>query len=229
MTLGREAFAMRRRRVHHLPAVLSLLLCCACSGCVPRLLGPHAEIKEVAKSGDPTALCEALEVLIDQRRDRRADREYAYDQIRKQPEETAAYYYALASITGRLVQDRGLLGAPQIGEIERAARKSMALDPTFQDGAAPRLLGTLYVFAPATFLEHGDSETGLELLEEQTAKRPDVIQNHLRLAEAYIALSDPEPATPHLCRCLTHSQTLRPDEQRLLNQLMRTVGRVRCE
>jgi hypothetical protein len=209
--------------------VLSILLGVVSSGCVPRILGPHSEIKEVAKSRDASALCEALEVLIDQRRDRRADREYAYEQIRQFSEETAAYYYALASITGRLVQERGLLGAPQIKEMERAAEKSIALDPTFQDGAARRLLGTLYVFAPATFLEHGDSETGLELLEELSEEMPDVIQNHLRLAEAYIALSDPTPAGPHLCRCLADSQALRPDEQRLLNQLMRTVGQVRCD
>lgn len=207
----------------------SVLLCTTISGCVPSILGPHDEIEEVAKSRDATALCEAVEVLIDQRRDRRADREYAYDEVRKYSEETAAYYYALASITGRLVQERGLLGAPQIREMERAAEKSRAMDPTFQNGAATRLLGTLYVFAPATLLEHGDSETGLELLEQLTEERPDVVQNHLRLAEAYIALSDPAPATPHLCLCLAKRAQLRPDEQRLLDQLVRTVGPVHCD
>jgi hypothetical protein len=212
-----------------LTASLLALLCTAGIGCVRSILGVHAELEEVAQSRNASALCEALEVLIDQRRDRRADREYAYDQIRTFSEETAAYYYALASITGRLVQDRGLLGAPQIGEMEGAAEKSRALDPTFQQGAATRLLGTLYVFAPTTFLEHGDSETGLELLEELTVQMPDVVQNHLRLAEAYIALSDPVPAEPHICTCLAQRDQLRPDDQRLLDQLIRTVGPARCE
>lgn len=220
---------MQRRSLRLVPAVLSLLACASLSGCVPDILGPHAEIEEIAKTRDATALCEALERLIDQRRDRRADRELAYDAVRTYAEETAAYYYALASITGRLVQERGLLGAVQIREMERAAEKSRALDPTYQNGAATRLLGTLYVFAPATFLDHGDSETGLELLEELTAERPDVLQNHLRLAEAYIALSDPAPATPHLCLVMAQRAQLRPDDQRLVDQLVRTVGPVQCE
>lgn len=216
---------MRRHPLHSLAGVLLLL----CTGCVPSILGPHKEMKEVAKARDAVALCEALEVLIDQERDRRADREFAYDQVREYSEETAAYYYARASITGRLVQERGLLGAPQIREMEAAAEKSRALDPKYQNGAAARLLGTLYVFAPATLLEHGDSETGLEILEELTEEMPDIPQNHLRLAEAYIALSDPQPAQPHLCRAIAEKAKLRPDEQRLVDQLVRTIGPVTCE
>ena len=216
---------MGRRHLRLLPGVLLLL----CTGCVPNILGPHKEMKLVAQSRDATALCEALEVLIDEGRDRRADREFAYDQVRQYSAETAAYYYALASITGRLVQERGLLGALQIREMEAAAEKSRALDPNYQNSAAARLLGTLYVFAPATLLEHGDSETGLEILEELTEANPEVPQNHLRLAEAYIALSDPEPARPHLCRSIAERAKLRPDEQRLVDQLVRTIGAVRCE
>jgi hypothetical protein len=208
--------------------VLFVALAFTSAGCVGRLLGVHAELVEVAERRDPTALCDALEALIDLDQDRRADREYAYEQIRQSPEETAAYYYALASITGRLVQNRGLLGAGLIADVERAAERSRALDPEFQGGAATRLLGTLYVFAPSTLLEHGDSESGLTLLEELTATKPDVIENHLRLAEAYIALSDPAPAQPHLCRCLAQRAALRPDDARLLAQLVRTSEPVRC-
>jgi hypothetical protein len=193
-----------------------------------RFGGVHAELAEVAARRDPAALCEALEVLIDRRKDRRADRQYAYEQIRQFSEETAAYYYSLASITGRLVQDRGLLGMPLVPAMERAAERSRELDPSYKGGAATRLLGTLYVFAPATVLEHGDSEIGLELLEELTEDRPEVVENHLRLAEAYIALNDPEPAQPHLCRSLAQKTALRPDDARLLDQLVRTSGPVRC-
>lgn len=219
---------MGRRHLRPVSAALLLLLSVTAPGCVRRFGGVHTELQAIANARDATALCEALEVLIDERKDRRRDREYAYEEIRQLSADTAAYYYALASITGRLVQERGLLGAPQIAEMERAAEKSRALDPNFQGGAATRLLGTLYVFAPATFLEHGDSETGLEMLEELTTERPDVAQNHLRLAEAYIALSDPTPAQPHLCRALAQRDALRPDDQRLLEQLMRVSGPVRC-
>lgn len=219
---------MLRRHPRSLPVAL-LAAVCLTSGCVPSILGPHKVMRETAQLRNATALCEALEVLIDEGRDRHADREFAYDEVRKYSEETAAYYYALASITGRLVQDRGLLGAPQIREMERAAEKSRAFDPMFQNGAAARLLGTLYVFAPATLLEHGDSESGLDILEDLTEQQPEIMQNHLRLAEAYIALSDPTPAIPHLCLCIANRDKLRPDEQRLVDQLVRTIGPVKCE
>ena len=133
-----------------------------------------------------------------------------------------------AAITGRLVQQRGLLGADLVGDVERNARRSRELDPAFRDGAATRLLGTLYIIAPAIYLKHGDSELGLELLEGLVEQRPDVPENHLRLAEAYIALRDPAPARPHLCKALTSRDALRPDERALLDRLVESTGAPNC-
>ena len=104
----------------------------------------------------------------------------------------------------------------------------MKLDPTFRDRAATRMLGTLYVLAPAALLAHGDSEKGLELLEGLVAERPDVLENHLRVAEAYIALGDNGPAVPHLCACLAKKATLRKDDQALLQKLVRDGGLGEC-
>jgi hypothetical protein len=81
--------------------------------------------------------------------------------VRRQKEDTAASTFARAAVTGRLVQQKGLRAANLVPEIERFARRSRELDPDFRDGAATRLLGTLYVVAPATLLRHGDSEVGL--------------------------------------------------------------------
>jgi hypothetical protein len=90
------------------------------------------------------------------------------------------------------------------------------------------LLGTLYVIAPAVVLEHGDSEQGIELLEGLVAAHPDVMENHLRLAEGYIALGDPAPARPHLCLCLAGKEKLRRDEQSLLTHLFADAGSPSC-
>ena len=62
------------------------------------------------------------------------------------------------------------------------------------------MLGTLYVIAPGALVKHGDSERGLELLEGLVSEHPEIVENHLRLAEAYIALGDPDPAGPS-CAC----------------------------
>jgi len=169
---------------------------------------------------DALAVSDALEGLIAAGQDTPADREYAYDVVRVHAGDTAPSLFARAAVTGRLVQQKGLLAAHLVPEIERCARRSRELDPDFRGGAATRLLGTLYVMAPAMFLEHGNSEIGLQLLEGLVRVHPDVMENHLRLAEAYIALGDPAPAGPHLCRCLADKSALRPDDQRLLQQLI---------
>jgi hypothetical protein len=188
----------------------------------------HPELETVAQQGDTLALSDALEALIAQGQDTPADRAYAYSMVRTREPHTAATAYARASITGRFVQDQGLRAATLIPEVERYGLRSRELDPNFRDGAAALLLGKLYVMAPTAFLERGDSETGLELLEEITTAYPDRPENHLRLAEAYLTLHDPEPAGPHLCFCLAHQAALRPDDQQVLKALLDEAGPLPC-
>ena len=196
--------------------------------CAVRPAPAHAELATVAAQGDALALADALEALIARGDDTPADREYAYAMVRRHDEDTVTATYARAVVTGRLVEQKGLLAANLVPAIERFARRSRELDPGFRDGAATRLLGTLYVIAPGTLLRHGDSETGLDLLEALAATRPDVLENHLRLAEAYVALGDPVPAEPHLCRCLAHATALRQDDQLLLARIAASAGPFTC-
>jgi hypothetical protein len=219
---GRDDRVSRVRR-HTLVLATGVCLLVSCSTTrVNPALAPAAEQRSALDLSD------ALEALIAESRDTAADREFAYRAVQTQDEDTAASNYARAAITGRLVQQKGLLGANMVRDVERQARRSRELDPDFRDGAATRLLGTLYVIAPATLLEHGDSETGLDLLERLVEAHPDALENHLRLAEAYIALDDPAPAAPHLCRCLAGEPTLRPDDRRLLAHLVLATGTPRC-
>ena len=215
---------MAAERALRLATVAGVVLA-ACAG--PR--GPvNPELRAAAQRRDALAISDALEALIAVGKDTPADREYAYQAVNAHAQDTAADAYARAAVTGRLVQLRGLLGASLIGDVEQWGMRSRELDPTFRDGAATRLLGTLYVIAPSSFLKHGDSEQGLELLEQLEAAHPEVLENHLRLAEAYIALGDHAPAEPHLCACLANRSALRPDEQQLLDQLVRVTGAPDC-
>jgi hypothetical protein len=214
--------------MRRLPTLLVALPLCLVTACAARRGPVDSTLVAAAQGGEALALSDALEALIAAGRDTPADREYAYDIVREDHADTAPALFARAAITGRLVQQKGLLGAPLVRDIERWARRSRELDPTFRDGAATRLLGTLYVIAPATLLEHGNSEKGLELLEDLTAQRPDVLENHLRLAEGYIALGDPVPAHPHLCRCLAQPERLRRDDQLLLKYLVTRAGPLDC-
>jgi thioredoxin-like negative regulator of GroEL len=54
---------------------------------------------------------------------------------------------------------------------------------------------------------------------------PSDLENHLRLAEAYVNLNDYDPAIEALCRCIAQRGSLRPDNQRLLERLIDTVGK----
>jgi len=202
------------------PALLVVTCLCLSSACAVRRGAVHPELTAAGDRQDALAVSDALEALIAAGQDTPADRQYAYDIVRGNAEDTAPSLFARAAVTGRLVQQKGLLAAHLVPEIERCARRSRELDPNFRGGAATRLLGTLYVVVPATLLEHGNSEVGLELLDGVAESHPEVLENHLRLAEAYVALGDPAPAGPHLCRCLAHKAALRPDDQRLLQQLI---------
>jgi hypothetical protein len=203
------------------------LVLCAVAACGVRR-PTHPELATVAQQDDSLALSDALEVLIGEGKDTQTDRVYAYNVVSSRPVETAADAFARAAITGRVVQAKGLRAADLVADVERYARQSQELDPTFRDGAATRMLGTLYVVAPASLLEHGDSEAGLEILEQLTESNPNVPENHLRLAEAYVTLHDPEPARPHLCFCLAHQAELRPDDQALLKWLIADAGPLDC-
>ena len=211
-------------------AVAALFALAVLAGCTAaRPVRPsHPELVALAEVGDALALSDALEALIAAGRATLADRQYAWASVRTQHADTAAAAFARAAITGRFVQEQGLRAAKLVGDVEKYARRSRALDPHFRGGAASRLLGTLYVIAPATLLDHGDSETGLELLERLTAQHPDVPENHLRLAEAYVILHDPDPARPHLCFCLAHPTALGLDDEALLKGLIEEVGPLAC-
>jgi hypothetical protein len=174
------------------------------------------------------AVADALEALIANGAASPAERRYAYQRVSAARVVTAGDALGRAIVAGRLAQVSGL-GAPSlVAEVERYARLSAELDANLRSGAAQRLLGTLYVMAPAALLEHGDSEVGLELLADVARRFPAHVQNRLRLAEGYVALGDPEPARPHLCHCAAHRSELRADERKLLDELLEQARVSRC-
>jgi hypothetical protein len=215
-----------------LPAVLVLTLALTGPACgcwfFPASGPPQAALADVAVEGDALAISDGLEKLIAEGKDTPSDREFALRTLRAHPAESAEYAFARAAVAGRVVQTRGLGGAGIVSEVERWAEKSRKLNPSFRNGAAARMLGTLYVLAPSGWLEHGDSEQGLEILEGLVKTFPTTWENHLRLAEAYISLNDAGPATPHLCLCQAHKAELRHDDQLLLEHLFADAGHPQC-
>jgi hypothetical protein len=152
------------------------------------------------------------------------------------PTESAQDAFGRAAITGRLAEKKGalaLLGsenpASLVSEAEKYARQSHKLDPEFRQGAAARMLGSLYIFAPANLLESGNSEDGIEILEHLVGTHPEVPENQLRLADGYIALSDKEPAKKPLCLALAQRDKLRRDDVALADKLQKLMEPLDCK
>jgi hypothetical protein len=207
-------------------AALTILFLSGC--CAPPAPPLSPKLQSAFESHEALAIADALEVLIAESKDTPHDRQLAYEHVREKEEPTAAYAFARAAVTGRLVQSKGLTAALLVREMEAFALKSRELDPSFRNEAATRMLGTLYVLAPATLLANGDSEKGLDLLQGLVKRHPEVVENHLRYAEALIALGDPEPATSSLCRCRAQKATLRRDDQALVEKLFQDAGSPEC-
>jgi len=197
----------------------AVVLLAAVTGCGP-LKGLRVPLPLGGTEVDCLVVSDELEALIENGSDTPAAREAAYEKVRQSKCDAAAGpAFGRAAVIGRIVQQKGLLAANLVRDVELYARRSRELDPTFRAFASTRMLGTLYVFAPAALLKHGDSESGLEMLETLTREHPDVPENHLRLAEAYISLGDNSSARPQVCQCLAARDHFRRDDQQLLAQL----------
>jgi hypothetical protein len=202
------------------------------AGCNPRpttvpTQNVHPDLKTVSKMS-AIVISDTLESLIADGKDTKEDREFAYHTVVQRSVQTVEDAYARADVAGRLAEISGMSAGPLVPEIEQYARLSLEKARDFRNGAAQRMLGTLYVLAPAMMLRHGDSEQGLEMLQQLTEKWPTDVENHLRLAEAYIALGDEKPVSSYLCFCVAHKTELRRDDQKLLEKLIEDVDLGSC-
>jgi tetratricopeptide (TPR) repeat protein len=212
-----------RARLFSITAIMTLALALAGGvGCKPK--GTVDPSISEAPPADAWAVYQALEQQIASGQASEADRVAALDKVRAAPDDqTAAYAYARASVAGRVAEGRGLKALKLLEDMRKWGLISIERDPQFQDMAATRMLGTLYVLA-GNHLQEGDSEEGLELLEEVVDAYPDSPLNHLRLAEGYIALGDPEPALESLCVAQAGREQLSGEERELLEGLVEDIG-----
>jgi hypothetical protein len=96
---------MVAERVLRIPALLGLLFATACAS-PPVVVSP--ELLAATERSDALLTSDALEALIERGADTPSDRKYAYEAVRNPELDTAAYAFARAAVTGRLVQQLGL-------------------------------------------------------------------------------------------------------------------------
>ena len=107
----------------------------------------------------------------------------------------ANYYYALH--LGLILQTKGLFALGKLPRLQEALKISM--EKPGQDSGGPlRVLGMLYLSAPAWPQGIGDIEKALELLSEASTRYPAHPQNHIFYAKALIEDDDYENAAAAL-------------------------------
>jgi hypothetical protein len=101
-----------------------------------------------------------------------------------------AVHYYLAANLGLAVRGHLTLAMDNLTRLEAEMKKALALSPDIDDGGPMRLLGTLYIKAPAWPNGIGDRDKGLDLLEQAVKKHPEHPLNHLFYAQAILAIDD---------------------------------------
>jgi hypothetical protein len=95
-----------------------------------------------------------------------------------------AVHYYLAANLGLAVREHPTLAMGNLGRLEDAMKQALALSPELDDGGPLRLLGSLYLKAPAWPNGIGDRDKALELLEKAAKEHPGHPLNHLFYSQA---------------------------------------------
>lgn len=95
-----------------------------------------------------------------------------------------AVHYYLATNLGLAVRENIPLAMDNLGRLESELKQAVALDPGYDDGGPLRVLGALYLKAPAWPAGIGDRDKAMELLERAVQDHPGHPLNHLFYAQA---------------------------------------------
>lgn len=98
--------------------------------------------------------------------------------------DNGAVHYYLAANLGLSVRDHMTIAVANLGRLENEMKQAVALSPDIDDGGPLRLLGALYLKAPAWPAGIGDIDKALELLEKAVNNHPKHPLNHLFYAQA---------------------------------------------
>lgn len=139
-----------------------------------------------------TALGSRLCLLLAERQTLQDDREklaqegvsFAEMALSRGAGDDGAVHYYLAANLGLAVRDHVTLAFANLGRLEAEMKRALELSPNLDDGGPMRLLGALYLKAPAWPNGIGDMDKALELLEQAVKEHPEHPLNRLFLAQA---------------------------------------------
>jgi hypothetical protein len=104
--------------------------------------------------------------------------------LKEGAEQDGKVHYYLAVNLGLAIREHITLAYKQIDRLEQELKKALELSPDEDSGGPARILGMLYLKAPAWPKGIGDSDKALEMLAEVVRKHPEHPLNHLFYAQA---------------------------------------------
>jgi tetratricopeptide (TPR) repeat protein len=141
--------------------------------------------------------------------------EYAKAAIALDPKRVEGHYYS--GINLGLQATTKLVGAKfMVPTVRDAAKKAMQLDPAYDHGGPPRLLGALYAEAPPWPASIGDPDKGVDLLTQALSHGNDYPLNNLLLGNALVKAEKPDQARGQYKVVL--DATVRPDDAHFLGR-----------
>jgi len=110
--------------------------------------------------------------------------EFAETALAQGGKNDGAVHYYLAANLGLAIRDHITLALGNLDRLEDEMKQAVALSPDIDDGGPLRLLGALYLKAPAWPNGIGDLDKALDLLKTAVTKHPNHPLNHLFYAQA---------------------------------------------
>lgn len=133
-------------------------------------------------------------------------------------------HYLYAYLTGLEAENDSLRGLELVPVIEREALLASDVNPAIDRGGPDRILGELYLQAPAFPVSIGDSARAVDHYRRAVDQDPEFFENRLGLAEALLAEEEPGKACFELKKILSEmppNSKINPPWKRALELLKR--------
>jgi tetratricopeptide (TPR) repeat protein len=123
---------------------------------------------------------------------------YAETLIREEPNRVEGHYWLALNLCGQADAGGNLLGRKLLPRILEELKRALALNETYDQAGAHRVLGRIYYEAPPWPLSVGDRQKSLQHLRAAVRLAPGVSTNHLYLAQTLLRLPDNPAAVREL-------------------------------
>jgi tetratricopeptide (TPR) repeat protein len=138
---------------------------------------------------------------------------YAETLIREEPNRVEGHYWLALNLCGQAEVGSKLLGNRLLPRILEELHRAVALDATYDQAGAHRVLGRIYYEAPGWPLSVGDMQKSRQHLQAAVHLSPATSTNHLYLAQTLSRLNEAGLARQELAQVLKSTRAaVRPQD-----------------